>query len=560
MKSDCLNNGLNHEGFCICPIQFSGNHCDVSNINYKATFSGLFCLLWLISSIQLAFCIYAEYKSRCNLTSAFRVTTQKLLYGVVVAVSGLRVIFFCLQGIVKERWLKPLDSIYFPLLITGLSLVACYWSEIFFLRDTSLLASRRGQFLSKSTVAFAVFNLILYISVIANFITSGLEFVSPANELNGAFLGSFAILLFLVYVAVLTVGVELFFKVRGAFIFEDVSEMTNRKVMLRSRIAIVFQAFLIFLIVLSALTNATESLWKARVDLITVNIHSIISRLAEFGSILWFVCVLHISSAPQDIWLLNPRCLLESNLCEDLERAPLLGDQKDKNLCVKEVAGCKNPGNKSYNTFSSTNQKSEENMIEKGECWICYDNQRNDAGLFIRPCLCKGGMKLVHHHCLRRWLQYLPDGSNPSCSVCKHKYEIEERRTNMCSALLSSKHSRLFIPGIILMIVLFSLVIVVFRCTSHWTSRTRVLAYTGLILPFMVIVRCVLESCSSFKTSYEFQAFRILNRNTPDSEDTADKQINPPNCHDTVLPTASTYILSQSSSVIGYKQDNSNVT
>jgi len=132
----------------------------------------------------------------------------------------------------------------------------------------------------------------------------------------------------------------------------------------------------------------------------------------------------------------------------------------------------------------------------------------------------------------------------------------------MCSALLSSKHSRLFIPGIILMIVLFSLVIVVFRCTSHWTSRTRVLAYTGLILPFMVIVRCVLESCSSFKTSYEFQAFRILNRNTPDSEDTADaaKQINPPNCHDTVLPTASTYILSQSSSVIGYKQDNSNVT
>ena len=63
----------------------------------------------------------------------------------------------------------------------------------------------------------------------------------------------------------------------------------------------------------------------------------------------------------------------------------------------------------------------------------------------------------------------------------------------MCSALLSSKHSRLFIPGIILMIVLFSLVIVVFRCTSHWTSRTRVLAYTGLILPFMVIVRYLVD-------------------------------------------------------------------
>lgn len=29
-------------------------------------------------------------------------------------------------------------------------------------------------------------------------------------------------------------------------------------------------------------------------------------------------------------------------------------------------------------------------LFTLGECWICYDPDRDDAGEFITPCLCKG--------------------------------------------------------------------------------------------------------------------------------------------------------------------------
>ena len=42
---------------------------------------------------------------------------------------------------------------------------------------------------------------------------------------------------------------------------------------------------------------------------------------------------------------------------------------------------------------------------DKGpDCWICYDNDRTDAGPMIQPCNCRGDVGAVHHDCLRRWL------------------------------------------------------------------------------------------------------------------------------------------------------------
>ena len=37
---------------------------------------------------------------------------------------------FLLKGVIPEQWLIPIQSAYHPLLITGLSLVVCYWSEV----------------------------------------------------------------------------------------------------------------------------------------------------------------------------------------------------------------------------------------------------------------------------------------------------------------------------------------------------------------------------------------------------------------------------------------------
>lgn len=40
--------------------------------------------------------------------------------------------------------------------------------------------------------------------------------------------------------------------------------------------------------------------------------------------------------------------------------------------------------------------------VSGGDCWICYDSENTDR--LIQPCDCKGGMELVHHDCLKKWL------------------------------------------------------------------------------------------------------------------------------------------------------------
>ena len=47
---------------------------------------------------------------------------------------------------------------------------------------------------------------------------------------------------------------------------------------------------------------------------------------------------------------------------------------------------------------------SDNDWDKKDECWICYDNERTDAGPVIQPCNCKGDVGAVHHECLKRWL------------------------------------------------------------------------------------------------------------------------------------------------------------
>ena len=36
------------------------------------------------------------------------------------------------QGLIPDIWLQTMERVYDPLLITGMSLVVCYWSEVIF--------------------------------------------------------------------------------------------------------------------------------------------------------------------------------------------------------------------------------------------------------------------------------------------------------------------------------------------------------------------------------------------------------------------------------------------
>ncbi len=103
-----------------------------------------------------------------------------------------------------------LMSAYYPLVLTGSSLIVCFWAEVFHLRE---IRWERPRFLSKSFLGFLAFNIITY-----SLLTAELFLVWAEHEhkdfYTHIFNGCYAVLMFVVVVFFLIYGVEVFFKVR----------------------------------------------------------------------------------------------------------------------------------------------------------------------------------------------------------------------------------------------------------------------------------------------------------------------------------------------------------
>lgn len=79
---------------------------------------------------------------------------------------------FHFQTAFKAGWTRSLVSAYYPLVLSGASLIVCFWAEVFHLRD---IRTDKPQFLSKSFLAFVVFNFITYSLLLTEFITAQLH-------------------------------------------------------------------------------------------------------------------------------------------------------------------------------------------------------------------------------------------------------------------------------------------------------------------------------------------------------------------------------------------------
>lgn len=137
------------------------------------------------------------------------------------------------------------------------------------------------------------------------------------------------------------------------------------------------------------------------------NWHDIVFRIVEIGVAIWFPAVLWNCMKPSELWILNPRKLL----------ARLDHRSADGSLCVgsggSAAEACVGDGDPDVL------------VVEKRECWICYDGDKTEP--LIRPCACTGDVSSVHHECLRRWLMESAGGANAEklhCKVCKEPYDV----------------------------------------------------------------------------------------------------------------------------------------
>jgi len=463
-SGNCSGHGQCLNGSCYCMIQYQGSECDDANFSFHVAFSSIFSLMALTSLIQLGMCIHSEYlrQKSPSLLRSFRVTTQKMLYFLTFIAASLRAIYFASPKL-ESSLAASLMSAYYPVLLSGSSLVVCFWAEIFHLQS---IRWDRPRFLSKSFLGFITFNFITYSLFIAEFVLLWTE--NEHHEFyTHIFNGCYAGLMFIVVIFFLIYGVEVFFKVRGGFTIQNVPKIINsrrhstrkikasedigadeivseeQKPMVRqklcgiihssevgssggchqqsdcagaehsapninqsqlhqSRLGLLSQALMMMITVGFLLSETLSQFWKPKVDLTSKNTHVVIFRVVEIGVALWFPCVLWNCIRPEQLWVLNPKKIIRSG------HGP-------------ESRGDTSREDKSSSRDSSTSRS------EDLECWICYDSDNINAGSLIQPCGCKGDVGYVHHNCLRRWLvekgEENPD--NLTCGVCKLPYEVE---------------------------------------------------------------------------------------------------------------------------------------
>ncbi|XP_014209891.1 uncharacterized protein LOC106640381 isoform X2 [Copidosoma floridanum] len=442
-EENCSGHGECHNGTCLCEIEFDGSRCHAPNFSYYVAFASMFFILAFICLVQLIMCIIAEWKrmKTPSFLSACRVTTQKVLYFVVFLASLIRAAYFTSATTYKPGWSRSLDSAYYPLVTSGFSCIVCFWAEKFHLRD---VCTEKPQFLSKSFLAFVVYNFLTYSLLVIELATAFMFDPKDQNQFTQIFNGCYAVLLFIVLIFFIIYGVEVFFKVRGSFIGDskvisittskrtpddpcatgeeeddattaklfqcswNVKQQVNTSQLHQSRLGLLSQAFMLFVVVAFLLSKTLSEFWRSKVPLSSRNWHDLVFRVIEVGVIMWFPCVLWNCMYPEQLWILNPRRILYKR-----DQA-----KSSKEIELQEKSTTQSESKPLTDAISTTSS---------ADCWICYDSERQDAGPLIQPCRCSGDVAAVHHDCLRRWLvESSTNIDNLTCKVCGSRYKVEQ--------------------------------------------------------------------------------------------------------------------------------------
>ncbi|XP_011062131.1 PREDICTED: uncharacterized protein LOC105150623 isoform X2 [Acromyrmex echinatior] len=502
-NDNCSGHGECHNGTCLCEIQFDGPECHIPNLSYYIAFASIFFLLAFICLIQLVMCIIAEWQrmKAPSFLRACRVTTQKVLYFVVFLASIIRGAYFTSPTAFKEGWSRSLLSAYYPLLLSGSSLLVCFWAEVFHLRD---IRWDKPQFLSKSFLAFVVFNILTYSLLFAEFITA--RTYSQVDRVRGGFLNECQVASIATNKRVADttkvhtedqVTAKLFDPGPSTSTAEPVHmQQVNTSQLHQSRFGLLSQAFMLFIVVGFLFSETLSEFWKTKVPLYSRNWHDIVFRVIEVGVALWFPCVLWNCMSPEQLWILNPKRILKKL---DL----------DQGKYIKEIE-LQEKGASQDTAFLSADAAS----INSKDCWICYDNERQDAGPLIQPCQCRGDVSAVHHDCLRRWLvESSVNADSLVCKVCNTKYNVEHASRLDWQNSLTPRHC------------LQTIAIVTTMCASSAAAWTVIQLVEGPIIrmlaagsALLIIYVCIRFLSVNTVVAYQRAKISSLNIVNSDSE------------------------------------------
>jgi von Hippel-Lindau disease tumor supressor len=117
------------------------------------------------------------------------------------------------------------------------------------------------------------------------------KFFSDRNLLHSIFNGAYAVLLLIVVVFFLIYGVEVFFKIRGGFVYDAAITHTrgvenvnvNASQVHQSRIGLLSQAMMLMVIVGFLTSEMLGDFWKQKVPVHSRNWYDVMFRMVEVG-------------------------------------------------------------------------------------------------------------------------------------------------------------------------------------------------------------------------------------------------------------------------------------
>ncbi|XP_064648712.1 uncharacterized protein LOC135500939 [Lineus longissimus] len=514
---NCSHHGVCQGNSCACHMHYTGDACDAGNLSYLCVFGSIFYVVALVSICQLFFCMRSEYVKKRSLKDTFRITTQKTLYALTALAAISRGTYFYVVDFIPEPWAENLLSAYYPLFLSCVSLVVCFWAENFHLSD---IPCDRPRFLTKSTVSFLFVNFIFYAILTAQFTVTKIYSTQLIymQYLLDIFKGCFAAFMLIVLIFFLIYGIQVYFKIHGSFRESDTCMIDSRQLWL-SRCGLLAEALLQLSIVVRLSLEVGQFLSIEYLSIIEQNSLDVLFRVVELGAALWFPCVLWNVKRPDQLWILNPKTLLSlSGLDAPNERTQLItgGDQTAQryNSCDRASPSCqesKLEGVKpiihySCQTFSNKNL----------ECWICYEGDEPRFGTFVKPCKCRGDTSAVHHKCLQKWLmesQNAPD--KLSCGICKAKYNLKQGAVWLPDGIKTTQW---------LFVTVAIVVIIGFPFFTAWVFSVCHVSYVRVIMVGVTIVveyACLKFLGITFIGAYrraKIAAMQILGRKPENSD------------------------------------------
>lgn len=470
---NCSGHGSCDNGQCICMVQYAGDFCQDQNRGYFVAFGSIFATLSAVAIIQLVLCIHNEYakQKHKSIRKVLRINAQKLLYALTFFATAIKGIYFFTKWSISDKASSNLSSAFYPVMLSGFSFIICFWAEAFHLGDIKF---DKPRFLGKSIIGFLVFNFLMYSLLFIQLVATDVIDDPITTELITKVCNScFACLMIVAVVFFLVYGVEVYFKVHGAF--NSKTGSVDPWQLHASRLGLIAQALLQLFTALFIIADVKRDIWKNRLPIISQNFYDIGFRIVEFGVVLWFPCVLWNCKSPENLWVLNPTTLFKS----------LKTSEKNETDAVKD-----------------SNQENYGSLYQvhggKQDCWICYDPDRTDVGSLIQPCQCRGDVSSVHHECLRKWLIECADQQKElKCKVCNEPYKV----SGGWSWFPRGLKPRHWLQTFLVLIVITSVPFITYAVTHSVTSLYIRIFVIGVCV--LLEIGCLRVLASSFGVCYK---------------------------------------------------------